>query len=85
MLGYSQTLSIYIHPFKTNIFKPLNNNKTYLGDLDLLHEPNTKIFVDNTVRGSKKGQDVRNKVLLVVVEALPVLEVATKIYFFGCR
>ena len=56
-----------------------------LGDLDLAHEANTQVFIDNAVGCCEKGEDVGDEVALVVVEGLPVLVVAAKIDFFGCR
>lgn len=57
----------------------------YLRDLDLLHESSTQVLQHDAVRGSEEGQDVRHKVLLIVVQTLPVLEVAAQVHLLGCR
>lgn len=49
--------------------------KTYLRDLDLLHETNAQVFQDDPVRSGKERQHVRDEVLLVRGELFPVLHV----------
>jgi hypothetical protein len=53
-------------------------------DLNFFHETDPQIFIDDAVRGSKESQDVRNEMLLVIGQRLPVLDVAAQIDFFGC-
>mmetsp|Transcript_7100 Transcript_7100/g.25965 ORF Transcript_7100/g.25965 Transcript_7100/m.25965 type:complete len:325 (+) Transcript_7100:229-1203(+) len=57
--------------------------RTSLWDLHLLHEANTQVFEDNTVRSGKERQHMRHKVLLVLRQRLPVLHVVRKINFLG--
>jgi hypothetical protein len=45
------------------------------GDLHFLAESLNQILVDNSVRCSKKGKDVRNKVTLILSQCIPVLQV----------
>jgi hypothetical protein len=49
---------------------------TSLGDLNLSAETLDQVLVDNTVGGSEEGKDVRDKVTLIIVEAVvPVVEI----------
>jgi len=53
------------------------------GDLDFSAELFSEVFKNNTVTGSKEGQNVLDKVLFVLVESFPVLQVGKEIDFFG--
>lgn len=44
-----------------------------------------QVFVDNAIAGGKEGEDMRNKVLLLRLQGLPVLEVFGKIHLKHCR
>lgn len=55
-----------------------------LGDLNLAAETLDQVLVDNAVRGSKEGQDVRDEVLLVIVQAVvPVVQILGQINLLG--
>lgn len=55
-----------------------------LGDLDLAAEALDQVLVDNAIRGGKEGQDVRDEVLLVIVQAVvPVVQILGQINLFG--
>lgn len=55
-----------------------------LGDLNLAAETLDQVLVDNAVGGSKEGQDVRDEVLLVIVQAVvPVVQILGQINLFG--
>jgi hypothetical protein len=45
-------------------------------DLHFVAESLEKIFVDNSIRGSKEGEDVRDEKLLVCIETMfPVIKI----------
>ncbi len=44
-----------------------------VADLNLLHEPLDEVLVDDAVWGGEEGQHVRDEVLLVRLQSLPVL------------
>merc|ERR1719203_304541 len=52
------------------------------GDLYLAHEVFDEVFVDDSVGGCEKGEDVFDEVLFVMSEFVPVSEVPGKVYFF---
>ena len=54
-----------------------------LGALDLGGEVGGQVLVDDSVRGREEGQDVADKVALVGVEAVPVLEVVGEVDLLG--
>lgn len=55
-----------------------------LGDLDLAAEALDQVLVDNAIRGGKEGQDVRDEVLLVIVQAVvPVVQILGQINLLG--
>lgn len=55
-----------------------------LRDLDLSAEALNKVLIDNAIGGSKERQDVRDEVLLVIVDAVvPVVHILGKIDLLG--
>lgn len=55
-----------------------------LGDLNLRAETLDKVLVDDTVRGSEEGEDVRDEEALVVVETpVPVVKILGEINLLG--
>ena len=55
-----------------------------LGDLNLGAETLDKVLVDDTVRGSEEGEDVRDEEALVVVEtSVPVVKILGEINLLG--
>jgi hypothetical protein len=47
-----------------------------LRDLNLSAESLKKVLVDNTIRGSEKGENMRDKVSLIIIESVvPVMEI----------
>lgn len=44
-----------------------------------------QVLVDNAIAGSKEGEDVRNEVLLLGLQGLPVLDVFGKVHLKHCR
>jgi len=48
-------------------------------NLNFSHESLSKVFENNAVTGSEKGQDILNEVLLVFTEFLPVLHVSLEV------
>ena len=55
-----------------------------LGSLNLSTESLNEVLVDDTIRGSKEGEDVRDKVSLVVVElVVPIVQILGQIDLFG--
>jgi hypothetical protein len=55
-----------------------------LRQLHLAHEAGTQVFVDDAVRRGEKRQDVRDKVLLVRRQLVPVTEVIAQVDLLGC-
>ena len=64
-----------MHTFHSRKEGGKTKQKTYLRDLDLLHETNAQVFQDDPVRSGKERQHVRDEVLLVGGELFPVLHV----------
>lgn len=64
-----------MHTFLSRKEGGKTKQKTYLRDLDLLHETNAQVFQDDPVRSGKERQHVRDEVLLVRGELFPVLHV----------
>jgi len=56
---------------------------TSLGDLHLVGEHETQVFVDDTIARREEGEDHLDEVLLFFVEVLPVGEVRGEIDFFS--
>jgi len=55
------------------------------GNLDLAAEALDQVLVDDTVRGSKEGENVRDEELLAVIDAVvPVVEILAQINLLGC-
>lgn len=54
-----------------------------LWDLNLRHEPLSKVLKNNTVGGSKKGKHMLDEVLLILVELVPVFQILTQVDFLG--
>ncbi len=54
-----------------------------LGYLDFSSKSLSKIFEDDAIRGSEESKNVLNKVLLVICQLLPVLNVLSEIDFFS--
>lgn len=50
---------------------------------DFLHAH--QVLVDNAIAGSKEGEDMRNEVLLLRLQGLPVLEVFRKVHLKHCK
>lgn len=55
---------------------------TGLGSLHFTAEALEKVFVDNTIRGSEEGQDVRDEVPLIVGQFVPVVEILGQVDLF---
>ena len=53
-------------------------------NLNLAHETNAEVFEHDAVRGGEERKHVRDKVLLILRERLPVLHVVRQIDFFRC-
>ena len=64
-----------MHTFLSRKEGGKTKQKTYLRDLDLLHETNAQVFQDDPVRSGKERQHARDEVLLVRGELFPVLHV----------
>lgn len=57
---------------------------TCFRNLNLTAESLDKVFVDDSVRGSKEGKDVRDKEAFVIVQfVVPVVEIFGEVDFFG--
>jgi hypothetical protein len=56
---------------------------TSLGDLHLVGEHETQVFVDDTIARREEGEDHLDEMLLFFVEVLPVGEVRGEIDFFS--
>jgi hypothetical protein len=52
-------------------------------DLNFCAESLGQILIDNTIRGSKEGENVLNEVLFAISESFPVFSVLSKIDFFS--
>jgi hypothetical protein len=52
-------------------------------DLNFGHEALGKVLKDNTIRSSEESENVLDKVLLVICQLLPVLNVCGKVDFFS--
>mmetsp|Transcript_77001 Transcript_77001/g.168314 ORF Transcript_77001/g.168314 Transcript_77001/m.168314 type:complete len:229 (+) Transcript_77001:764-1450(+) len=57
---------------------------TGFGDLNLGGEVSSKVFVNDAIRGSEKGQDVLDEVTLLVGKIFPVLVVLCQIDLLCC-
>ena len=53
-------------------------------NLNFLHETHAKVFEHDAIRGGEEGEDVGNKVLLILGQAFPMLHVVGQIDFFRC-
>ena len=53
-------------------------------NLNLAHETNAEVFEHDAVRGGEEREHVRDKVLLILRERLPVLHVVRQIDFLRC-
>lgn len=55
-----------------------------LWGLDFIGEPLDKVLVDNSVRSSKEGKNVRDEVALIIIHAVvPVVKILGQINLFG--
>lgn len=58
---------------------------SHLGELHLAHEAHAEVLEDDAVGGGEEGENVRDEVLLIVGEVLPVLHVVGQVDLLGCR
>src|SRR5690349_14712114 len=63
-----------LEPVEASCFRKLN----------LTHEVHRQVFVYYSIAGREEGQDMGNKMALTIIQGGPVLQVAAKIYLFGC-
>ena len=53
--------------------------------LDFIGESLDKVLVDNSIRSGKKGKNVGDEVMFIVIELVcPVVKIFRKIHLFGC-
>ena len=57
----------------------------HLRNLHLAHEANAEVLEDDAVGRGEEREDVRDEVLLVVAELLPVLHVVAEVDLLGCE
>ena len=58
---------------------------SHLGELHLAHEAHAEVLEDDAVGGGEEGENVRDEVLLIIGEVLPVLHVVGQVDLLGCR
>ena len=59
--------------------------ETHLRELHLAHEAHAEVLEDDAVGGGEEGENVRDEVLLIIGEVLPVLHVVGQVDLLGCR
>merc|ERR1712241_1506869 len=54
-----------------------------LGHLNFLHKSLDEVFVDDTVRSCEECQDVLDKILLLILQPVPIFQILAKVNLFS--
>lgn len=56
---------------------------TSLGNLDFGHKALCEVFQNNTIGGGKESENMLDKVLFILIELFPILDVLGEVNFFS--